>query len=135
MMSIATRLLSITYGGIEVDRQGLGDERGRGRLGKCLESAGRRLDAADVPILKGFGKNVAYAFGIARHNFRGKRDAKRKSIFLNLKHGADELQALKERNPELAAPCVAHDGEREAGTISYELLCAVSKRVPRVNDK
>ena len=24
---------------------------------------------------------------------------------------------------------------REAGTISYELLCAVSKRVPRVYDK
>ena len=62
-----------------------------------------------------------YALGVARRDFRGKRDAKRKSIFLNLKHRAHEFQSLKERNPEFAAPRVAYDGEWEVGAISVNL--------------
>jgi len=114
-------MASIADGRIEVDWQGLGDERRRSRLGKNLEAVGRRLDAADIPLLKRLGKDIAYALGVARHHFRGKRDAKRKSVFLNLKHGTDELQTIEERNPELAAPRIAYDRKRKVGAISVDL--------------
>lgn len=70
-------LVSCSDGGIEVDRQGFGYECGRARLGKCLETVRRRLDAADVSFLKCFGKNSSYALGIACHDFGNKRGVKR----------------------------------------------------------
>ena len=54
---------SIADSGIEIDRQGLGDKGGRVRLGKDLEPVGRRLDAADVPLLKCLGKDRPYVEG------------------------------------------------------------------------